>query len=46
MRVLQHLTPETSLLMAVAYLDNMELLDYFVVETSLILLELIQQFAA
>jgi hypothetical protein len=32
--------------MAVAYLDNVELLDYFVVETSLILLELIQQFAA
>ena len=46
MRVLQHLTPETSLLMAVADLDNMELLDNLVVETSLILLELIQQFAA
>ena len=46
MRVLQHLTPETSLLMAVADLYNVELLDYFVVETSLIILELIQQFAA
>ena len=46
MGVLQHLTPETSLLMAVTDLDNMELLDNFVVETSLIILELIQQFAA
>ena len=32
--------------MAVADLDNVELLDYLVVKTSLIFLELIQQYAA